>query len=61
MHSDYIVPKIDDKDKTKRVNPETYDTNQYLRTNNKLGEIDTDPKLSTHQVSYFIIVFSFIM
>ncbi len=52
MHSDYKVPKVDDKDKTVRVNPETYDTNQYLRTNNKLGEKDTDPKLSIAQVSY---------
>jgi len=52
MHSDYTAPNVDDKDKTKRVNPGIYDTNQYLRTNNKLGEKDTDPKLSTHQSDY---------
>ncbi|ORX77095.1 hypothetical protein BCR32DRAFT_295849 [Anaeromyces robustus] len=52
MHNDYTTPKIEEKDKFKRVNPKTYDTNPYLKTNNKLGENDNNPKLTTFQSDY---------
>jgi len=47
--NDYQVPKVEEKGKFKRINPTIYDTNQYLKTNNKLNEKDDNPKLSTFQ------------
>ncbi|ORX41756.1 hypothetical protein BCR36DRAFT_363712 [Piromyces finnis] len=52
MHADYKNPNVEDKDKFKRVNPGTYDTNRYLKVNNNLGDEATDPKLSVFKRDY---------
>jgi len=52
MQKDYSTPEVNDENRFKKVDPATYDTNLFLKTNNKQKENDNDPKLSIFKVIF---------
>ncbi|ORY83381.1 hypothetical protein LY90DRAFT_663814 [Neocallimastix californiae] len=52
MQKDYSTPEVNDENRFKKVDPATYDTNLFLKTNNKQKENDNDPKLSIFKTDF---------